>query len=74
MNAFGWLGGKEALAGGAANVGLHDREYDSGDQQYFVTSDRQFLSIIQIWTLTVRGSTREVLFDLGWDLYLQVRR
>ena len=27
MNAFGWLAGKEALAGGAANVGLHDREY-----------------------------------------------
>ena len=26
LNAFGWLGGKEALAGGAANVGLHDRE------------------------------------------------
>jgi len=27
VNAFGWLAGKEALAGGAANVGLHDREY-----------------------------------------------
>jgi len=26
VNAFGWLAGKEALAGGAANVGLHDRE------------------------------------------------
>ena len=25
-NAFGFLAGKEALAGGAANVGLHDRE------------------------------------------------
>ena len=27
LNAFGGLGGKEALAGGAANVGLHDRKY-----------------------------------------------
>jgi len=26
VNAFGWLAGKEVLAGGAANVGLHDRE------------------------------------------------
>ena len=25
-NAFGWLAGKEALAGGAANAGLYDRE------------------------------------------------
>ena len=25
VNAFGWLAGKEALAGGAANIGLHDR-------------------------------------------------
>jgi len=25
-NAFGWLAGNEALAGGAANVGLYDRE------------------------------------------------
>jgi acetylcholinesterase len=25
VNAFGWLAGKEALAGGAANVGLYDR-------------------------------------------------
>jgi len=34
VNAFGWLAGKEALAGGAANVGLHDREYHF-DQQIF---------------------------------------
>ena len=27
LTAFGWLGVKEALAGGAANVGLYDREY-----------------------------------------------
>ena len=26
LNAFGWLGGKEALAAGAANNGLYDRE------------------------------------------------
>ena len=26
VNAFGFLAGKEALAGGAANVGLYDRE------------------------------------------------
>ena len=25
VNAFGWLAGKEALAGGAANIGLYDR-------------------------------------------------
>ena len=25
VNAFGWLAGKEALAGGASNVGLYDR-------------------------------------------------
>ena len=27
LNAFGFLGGKEALAGGAANIGFYDREY-----------------------------------------------
>jgi acetylcholinesterase len=32
VNAFGWLGGKEALAGGASNVGLHDREYHFDNQ------------------------------------------
>ena len=32
VNAFGWLGGKEALAGGAANVGLYDREYHFDDR------------------------------------------
>lgn len=26
VNGFGWLAGKEALAGGAANLGLYDRE------------------------------------------------
>ena len=26
LNAFGFLGGKESLAGGAANIGLYDRE------------------------------------------------
>ena len=39
VNAFGWLAGKEALAGGAANVGLYDREYHSDDQQSFMTFD-----------------------------------
>jgi len=33
VNAFGWLAGKEALAGGAANVGLYDREYHFYDQE-----------------------------------------
>jgi acetylcholinesterase len=33
VNAFGWL------AGGAANVGLHDREYHLDDQQPSVVSD-----------------------------------
>ena len=33
LNAFGWLAGKEALAGGAANVGLHDREYHFDDSK-----------------------------------------
>ena len=28
LNAFGFLAGKEALAGGAANIGIHDREYN----------------------------------------------
>jgi len=32
VNAFGWLAGKEALAGGAANVGLYDRRYHFDDQ------------------------------------------
>ena len=32
MNAFGWLAGKEALGGGAANIGLYDREYYFDDQ------------------------------------------
>ena len=39
VNAFGWLGGKEALAGGAANVGLYDREHHFNDQSTFVASD-----------------------------------
>ena len=39
VNAFGWLAGKEALAGGAANVGLYDREYHLEAQQTFVTPD-----------------------------------
>jgi len=33
VNAFGWLAGKEALAGGASNLGLYDREYHFGDQE-----------------------------------------
>ena len=28
LNAFGFLAGKEGLAGGAANIGFHDREYN----------------------------------------------
>jgi hypothetical protein len=48
VNAFGWLGGKEALAGGAANVGLHDREYNFDDQQDFMDFYLQFPSIISI--------------------------
>jgi len=32
VNAFGFLAGKEALAGGAANVGLYDRKYHFDDQ------------------------------------------
>ena len=31
VNAFGWLAGKEALAGGASNVGLYDRMYHFDD-------------------------------------------
>jgi carboxylesterase type B len=30
VNGFGFLAGKEALAGGAANVGLYDREWRLG--------------------------------------------
>jgi hypothetical protein len=41
VNAFGWLGGKEALAGGAANVGLYDREYHFDDQRSSTNSDPQ---------------------------------
>ena len=37
LNAFGWLGGKEALAAGAANNGLYDRECHL-NQQTFATS------------------------------------
>ena len=33
VNVFGWLGGTEALAGGAANVGLYDREYHRENQE-----------------------------------------
>lgn len=43
LNAFGWLGGKEALAGGAANVGLHDRECRFGDQQHL-----SFLTLVSL--------------------------
>ena len=41
LNGFGFLGGKEALAGGAANIGLYDRECQV-DQQTFVASDHHF--------------------------------
>ena len=41
VNAFGWLAGKEALAGGAANVGLYDREYRFDDRRSSMTSDPQ---------------------------------
>jgi len=42
LNAFGWLGGKEALAGGAANVGLYDREYffDCQEPSWVLTLNR----------------------------------
>ena len=33
VNVFGWLAGKEALAGGASNVGLYDREHHFNDQE-----------------------------------------
>ena len=46
VNAFGWLAGKEALAGGAANVGLYDREYHFDDQQTSVAPDPRFHLII----------------------------
>ena len=72
MNAFGWLAGKEALAGGAANIGLHDREYHFDDQQAFMTSDPPFPSIVPILMLTIRGSAREALLGLGRDLHFQV--
>ena len=39
VNGFGWLAGKEALAGGAANVGLYDREYRFDDQKAFMASN-----------------------------------
>ena len=41
LNGFGWLGGKEALAGGAANAGLYDRAYHF-DQQTFTASNCSF--------------------------------
>ena len=41
VNAFGWLGGKEALAGGAANAGFYDRAYNI-DRQTFMPSDFSF--------------------------------
>ena len=41
LNAFGWLGGKEALAGRVANVGLLDCKYHFDDYQAFVASDPQ---------------------------------
>ena len=66
LNAFGFLGGKEALAGGAANIGLHDRECHL-NQQTFVPSDHHFY-----WSLPSRqlihqrfmGSTEK--FFLNW--------
>ena len=70
MNAFGWLAGKEALAGGAANVGLYDREYHFDDRESYGLQP----SIISILMLTVGGSVRKVLPNLGRDLHLQVRR
>jgi acetylcholinesterase len=53
VNAFGWLGGKEALAGGASNVGLHDREYSMISELSRVTaSDPQFGDLPERFFLT----------------------
>ena len=43
VNAFGWLAGKEALAGGAANIGLHDRECRFDHQPYTRSGRRSHL-------------------------------
>jgi len=66
VNAFGWLAGKEALAGGAANIGLYDREYRFCDQRIPVGNDLQL-------NAGDLGSTRKVLPGLGSDLHLRVR-
>ena len=41
LNAFGFLGGKEALAGGASNIGFYDRECHFG-RQAFTAPDPHF--------------------------------
>ena len=41
LNGFGFLGGKEALAGGAANVGIYDRGCHL-DRRTLVASDSYF--------------------------------
>jgi len=45
VNAFGWLAGKEALAGGAPNVGLYDREYHFDDQESLWTTTLNYFNL-----------------------------
>ena len=73
VNAFGWLAGKEALAGGAANVGLHDREYHF-DQLPCTRFGRRSHLVLSTWTLKLWEPRRKVLPGLDPDLRFQVRR
>ena len=72
LNAFGFLGGKESLAGGAANIGLYDRECRLS-QQAFMASDRCSYRFLWARQPMIHGFDRKVLLGLGQDLYLQVR-
>ena len=71
VNGFGWLAGKEALAGGAANVGLYDREHHS-DQRHFTTSDSG-CDLTLFCILILPGSYRKVLPALDQGLHFQIR-
>ena len=64
VNGFGFLGGKEALAGGATNIGLYDREYKFGYQQTLMGPGPGLPPVISIRTLTIRDPPEK--FFLAW--------
>ena len=65
LNGFGFLGGKEALAGGAANIGIYDRACYL-DRRTFVASDNYFYRFsrsLQLMHRWFTGYTEKFFLD-----------